>query len=808
MPSVAIQVSAASKNLWGWSDPVLFTFERLGTGAPQPLHVHASLGSDDNPGTSAAPLKTIQRAVDLAAAMQPALGVAKFTVNVARGTYETPPAGLFMCDGVSLNGGYNDGFTVQNPTDYETIILNSAPAGVGTPAAPVPSLYFAGSYNVGSEVMHATVNAPDGLEYSSAVNLIGVNCTGSTTFIGRSVLNAATNANKIAFGMYARYSGPFYVGLDAAGGGNEINGGNNAPDAIGLYAESSTMAVHYNTIKGNGSGAVSSVGVYSGSGDQSAYRNNIIFGGTAAQTICGVRADKSKAQFIDNNITGGNSGGAAYAYGVHASGTQAGFALEGNSSTAVVEAGSASTANQSIGIKLDEDAVLTATMLDVSGGNGINAFGLVIANVAPAFSNTIKNSAITGRTAGTGPGIGVLLDVAGPCTFDNTAIVGSSVDTDTAIGVRVSGSSGTLSGSGTSTVTGTTGVSSIRSVGMSIAGSATQIAGWKFIGSGKATGTGEAIGIHIASTHATDPTTLAIGGVGPAYAIEEIVGGNAQNGQSVGILVAPDSGAGDIRIHHNPNIRAGSSEIKSMGILVMNPALSAGKAVTLDHNAISGGAGGGQCFGVSLEGVPANGAFVDTNVIYGGDGTGSVRGLRVGAGGGTARYNTVIVSGGGSSGTKAALDLNGAASAEISCNIFVASSGSQGFGGTAVNALPGTMKYNAFYGKTAVFESSGSLDDAKFNATLNPGDPKIGNINLNKAGYDTLFAVGDVSKWPNTSTDFFSLMPSSAFRLGGSALAAIWSPGYTIDATELATDFTDVARTKPNDYSLGAYEKD
>ncbi|MBL4685202.1 MAG: DUF1565 domain-containing protein, partial [Nannocystaceae bacterium] len=96
------------------------------------LHVSES-GQDSNPGTPQEPMRTIQWAIGQAE-MDPEID----TIRVATGTYGADVANdaiIVLVDGVSLLGGWNEGFDSRDPLAWPSHIVDSSdetPAGTST----------------------------------------------------------------------------------------------------------------------------------------------------------------------------------------------------------------------------------------------------------------------------------------------------------------------------------------------------------------------------------------------------------------------------------------------------------------------------------------------------------------------------------------------------------------------------------------------------------------------------------------------------------------------------------------------------
>lgn len=81
-------------------------------------YVNGVTGSDTNPGTVSEPLTSISTAVSLS--------MGGDVIKVAEGTYQEEVL-VEGFDGLSISGGWNVDFSLHNPQDYQTIILDPDP---------------------------------------------------------------------------------------------------------------------------------------------------------------------------------------------------------------------------------------------------------------------------------------------------------------------------------------------------------------------------------------------------------------------------------------------------------------------------------------------------------------------------------------------------------------------------------------------------------------------------------------------------------------------------------------------------------
>ncbi len=92
-------------------------------GAADAVYVSATTGDDANPGTAAAPLRTIQAAVACARKVPR-------DVRVAEGAYDSADASrVTLVDGKSLVGGWSTDFAVRSPADHVSVIRDTTDTG-------------------------------------------------------------------------------------------------------------------------------------------------------------------------------------------------------------------------------------------------------------------------------------------------------------------------------------------------------------------------------------------------------------------------------------------------------------------------------------------------------------------------------------------------------------------------------------------------------------------------------------------------------------------------------------------------------
>ena len=280
-------------------------------------------GSDSNPGTDDLPNKTIQKAIDTAAAVY-----ASAEVHVAAGTYQ-PSTVIDLKDGISLYGGYS-------PTDWEVRETRVdwpllAPAAWVYPTVINTSSDFAA-------MRIANISHPvtiDGFSIDGGVGGSGttaVVCSNSTSVVLQSN-SIDGGGGDISIGIYLD-SSPATLQHNSISGGangmsfavvvggshplivrNRINGGTTGTggSSVGIYDIGSNATIAANTIYG-GDAWSSSLGIYMESGSTAVIYNNIIDGGTSAAGpgTTGILVDGSSPILRNNTICAGlvTTGGA------------------------------------------------------------------------------------------------------------------------------------------------------------------------------------------------------------------------------------------------------------------------------------------------------------------------------------------------------------------------------------------------------------------------------------------------------------------------------------------------------------------
>ena len=236
-------------------------------------------GSNSNPGTMAAPKRTIIASIHLAT-------IAGKSVFVAVGVYSED-----VETEVSLFGGYESaGWTRDIGANVTTIN-----------AAESTAVKISGSNPVA--IQGFTINDGTGSSYSYGVH----NNSGT-----------ATLANNIIFGGSGSSScGVYNHSGTATLVNNDINGGTGSSHCYGVRNYKGTATLVNNTING-GTESNYSYGVINDYGTATLV-NNTINGGTGSGFSCGVSNDSDTATLVNNTIHGGS--GSVRSYGVDTSGS-------------------------------------------------------------------------------------------------------------------------------------------------------------------------------------------------------------------------------------------------------------------------------------------------------------------------------------------------------------------------------------------------------------------------------------------------------------------------------------------------------
>jgi hypothetical protein len=329
-------------------------------------------GSDADPGTMAAPKKTLQAGVDTA-------GAKGKSVFVAAGSYVNG-----VSTGVSMYGGYNSSFTLRDPDANLTMITGPAKASL--------------TVAIGG---NAVIN---GFTINGGLDAISSNCAwigGSSTLIGNK-LNGSTSTQS-AFGAHIWGVSTIVSMID-----NEIDGGDGSEKSTGVnIADNATVSLEKNLIyAGGGSNQSAGVkittgtvtiadneidggtggnarGVYVDGGDVTLNRNEII--GGVGGSVMGLFVLDGNVTANDNQIDGGSHSKAkiAASYGAYLVGGQ--VTLTGN----LIYGGSSYLTH---GL-FPNGAQVTANGNIIDGGESIDeGFGVYLRSETILVNNLILNS--------------------------------------------------------------------------------------------------------------------------------------------------------------------------------------------------------------------------------------------------------------------------------------------------------------------------------------------------------------------------------------------------------------------------------
>jgi hypothetical protein len=241
-------------------------------------------GADGNPGTSAAPMRTIQWAITSAEAS----GVID-TIRVAEGEYGYDFANadhIVMVEGISLFGGYRDDWAQRDPAQYPTNLVDQSPQDVPTsPASPHRAVEIPATVTGATILDGFHIGASHG-EYRTAIWAAGA---------------ATIRGNTIAVELVdGQYQWGIYVdGADAVVTGNRVAwiGPEGIATAIELHDGSATVANNLLDLTANASNAV---GVRISLGTPRVIANTIAI--AANGQAVGIVYDSGAAPVLENNI--------------------------------------------------------------------------------------------------------------------------------------------------------------------------------------------------------------------------------------------------------------------------------------------------------------------------------------------------------------------------------------------------------------------------------------------------------------------------------------------------------------------------
>jgi hypothetical protein len=271
-------------------------------GAPPVLapgtYVSSVRGSDNNPGTPAAPLKSIGKGVQNARGL---LALGAQSVFVAEGHY---PERIILVEGISLLGGHECNAAscswARNPPKYDAAIDNVDDEGVIAPAGVTRRTRLDGFRVRGR-------NTPFGSPGSACVTILG-----GTPTIANNVIALGNNGGNQGGNSRA-------VGIDlvAPGGaepggalitGNTINGGNGGNNVVGILFGSRpnlppgngvVATVTSNVIRGGGAQGWTGIAAWSSADGTLVQGNQITGGSSTAYASWGIQVESRMT--IDGN---------------------------------------------------------------------------------------------------------------------------------------------------------------------------------------------------------------------------------------------------------------------------------------------------------------------------------------------------------------------------------------------------------------------------------------------------------------------------------------------------------------------------
>ena len=233
------------------------------------VYVDGSNGDDANPGTRDLPKKTIQNAIDLAAAL-----IDTGEVRVTEGTYVIHET-LVVREGISILGGFRASDWTRDIDAYPTVIQGITVETVIKPERGVTAVTVIDGFTI----MAAS------LAYSACIW-----CEYSSPTIQRNILDASPGSTD-TIGILNSSSSPVILS-------NTIDAGDGTATAWGIANNGSPAKIWSNVIYGTGSNGKYK-GIFNGSSD-AVIQNNTIRCGLSAGDV-GIYNSVSNCK-IDNNI--------------------------------------------------------------------------------------------------------------------------------------------------------------------------------------------------------------------------------------------------------------------------------------------------------------------------------------------------------------------------------------------------------------------------------------------------------------------------------------------------------------------------
>jgi hypothetical protein len=537
----------------------------------------ATTGSDSALGTQAAPLKTIQAAIDLAASLSP-----KPTVNVSAGTYTV--GHITLKEGVSVLGGWATNWSVRSPAANVTVLTDSTALG-GTDTVPNRAVDAGTGLTSATKLDGFTINGGGGTHSA------GILITDSSPTISNNVINGGTATN--AYGIRVRSTGALTV--SPAITSNTINGATagtttTTGNAFGVYITGGAApAISSNTIRAVVAGSLNSNGiralnspafsisgntidnvqgssnaagieVQAAAGTVSILNNKISGISTDVQFMDGIHLDSSSATLTGNTIDLGASFGTktAPASGIRVTGTATVTVTIGGATTSLSNTINGGTAVHTHGIFLNSASGTTVTVQNnqsIKGGTGTSSsHGIEI--VSTPNATVTGNNIDGGKVTQNGNTFGILSDNSSNPSYTTT------ITKNTIFGGKGGGAGGTNHG-----------IKTIRGTGVKISGNT--VSGGLQPGTGA--GTPTSIGI------LTDRTGVLIN--------NNTVHGGSGGDNSVGIRVDFDFSVTANAL--NNTVNGGAGTIRK-GISLQ--AFSVPGTANVKNNIVFNDVGTGYCF--------------------------------------------------------------------------------------------------------------------------------------------------------------------------------------------------------------------
>jgi hypothetical protein len=278
--------------------------------------VHAALGLDSNPGTAAAPKRTIQAGIAAAAEIPDG------AVHVAQGTYEVDYQNnkyITLVDGVSLYGGYKaDDWEKRDVNLYASVIVDkSASAGANIE----PNRAVDGGSGVGPDTVVEGFTIQGGTGTHAAA--VRINAS-SPTFTRNKILGGKA-PSLTSYGVSMQDSkAVFTYNWIEAGDAAQLTRG------YGVYCTNKCEGVFDGNYIDGGGGASQTYGVYLVSSTAALY-NNVINGGAGTSDLFAIYLNLSAPVIANNTILSENNLG----YGIFATSSLSAARVENNIITAV-----------------------------------------------------------------------------------------------------------------------------------------------------------------------------------------------------------------------------------------------------------------------------------------------------------------------------------------------------------------------------------------------------------------------------------------------------------------------------------------